>query len=119
MKTFLLCLIFSAPFILFAQPAKQKPGCLDSLNIATSFTPNGDTANDDFSIYFPCTPEKFEIHIYNRWGEEIFASESYTFRWDGKSAGGNYVSEGVYFYIVKFTYQQAEKQLTGNVTVLF
>jgi gliding motility-associated-like protein len=118
MKLLILSLLILTTTSLTAQTAEKTAGCLDSLYIPTEFTPNGDTANDDFAIYFPCEPEKFEIGIYNRWGEEIFTSDVHNFRWDGTYAKGQYVSAGVYFYVVKFTYLKEEKQLTGNVNVI-
>jgi len=69
---------------------------LDDL-FPNAFTPNGDMINDDFKIkgeYLDAiSHENFTIHIFNRWGKEVFTSNDPAFSWDG----GSYISE-VYLY---------------------
>jgi flagellar hook assembly protein FlgD len=38
------------------------------------------------------------MHIYNRWGEEVYYTEDPDINWDGKDQKGKEVSEGVYVY---------------------
>ena len=118
MKHLLLLIFICASSSLFAQYGTKTPGCLDSLKIPITFTPNGDSFDDAFEIYFPCAPEKFEIKIFNRWGNAIFTSKEYTFRWAGTDSSGSYASEGVYFYMLTFTYLDEEKTLQGNVHLM-
>ncbi|MDX2247763.1 MAG: gliding motility-associated C-terminal domain-containing protein [Bacteroidia bacterium] len=83
----------------------------------TAFTPNGDGHNDEFYIVMNSI-EFFEIQIFNRWGQLIFASNSPTFRWDG-SAGGIPVSEGAYVYKVNaVTYRGERIQRGGSITLI-
>ncbi len=54
-------------------------------------TPNGDDKNDKFEI--SNTSGRFDVEVYNRWGERIFKEKGYTNGWDL----GN-VSDGVYYF---------------------
>jgi gliding motility-associated-like protein len=54
-------------------------------------TPNGDDKNDRFEI--TNTSGRFDVEVYNRWGERIFKEKGYTNGWDL----GN-VSDGVYYF---------------------
>ena len=121
MKSFLLAFLLLGTTSLFAQSLDKTPGCLDSLHIMNSFTPNGDSVNDVFYIHFPCAPEKFKVAIFNRWGEELYTSEDFNFRWDGSySIKKNTMQAemGVYVYKVSFTYLGEEKTITGNLTLI-
>ena len=71
------------------------------------FSPNGDGVNDTFSynnleILYP----KFEIEIFNRYGNVIYKGTAATPRFDGTSnqsgLGNGKLPVGVYFYIFKF-----------------
>ncbi|MFK7968721.1 MAG: gliding motility-associated C-terminal domain-containing protein [Bacteroidia bacterium] len=88
-----------------------------SLHIPSAFTPNNDNVNDFFYIQsYGLTA--FSIRIYNRWGVEIFASESPDFRWDGTYQGDT-APEGVYVYQIITTSPTGRRETrTGTVTVL-
>jgi gliding motility-associated-like protein len=62
------------------------------------FSPNGDSANDNFQLVFSDGLQEFNIVILNRWGQIIREYDDPAFQWDGKDAAGNDVVEGVYFY---------------------
>jgi large repetitive protein len=71
------------------------------------FSPNGDGVNDTFSynnleILYP----KFEIEIFNRYGNVVYKGTATTPRFDGTSnqsgLGNGKLPVGVYFYIFKF-----------------
>ncbi len=74
--------------------------CKTEVSFPNIFTPNNDQQNDYYELIFTNSPEwisDFEMHIYNRWGEEIFVTKEQAGKWDGK-ADGTDVIEGVYFY---------------------
>ncbi|MBP7167118.1 MAG: PKD domain-containing protein [Bacteroidia bacterium] len=67
--------------------------------IPNSFSPNNDLKNDYFYISNSiCNFARIEI--YNRWGQEVYASDDQNFKWDGKHNGTN-LPEGVYLYLIK------------------
>ncbi len=61
------------------------------------FSPNQDGTNEQFIIETE-NVASIELIILNRWGNVMTTIESLDIGWDGKSAGGNEASEGVYFY---------------------
>ncbi|HSZ25427.1 MAG TPA: gliding motility-associated C-terminal domain-containing protein, partial [Cytophagaceae bacterium] len=76
--------------------------CLDTVSVnvnATHFfipnlvTPNGDQKNDKFEI--SNTSGRYDIEVYNRWGERVYQEKGYTNGWDL----GN-VSDGVYYFSI-------------------
>ena len=84
-------------------------GCTDSitrcLNIYTppsiyipnSFTPNEDGLNDVFKAYGVAITN-FEMRLFNRWGDELFFSNSFDKGWNGKSKNGYVCKQDVYVY---------------------
>jgi len=71
-----------------------------SFMIPNVITPNGDGQNDDFEIKGFSTGN-YSVSIYDRWGLEMFKSESAGTLWNGKDMQGDDVPSGVYYYIVK------------------
>jgi gliding motility-associated-like protein len=63
------------------------------------FTPNSDGVNEYFLPFEMSGIEKYELYIYNRWGQLLMASDNG--KWDGLFQGRP-AEEGVYFYKVKF-----------------
>lgn len=93
--------------------------------VPNSFTPNRDGRNDVFMPVFPasCDARKYEMHIYNRYGQRVFSSFSRDIGWDGTYyQGGKPADAGVYYYIVKITnrYRAGDKplQYTGSLTLI-
>lgn len=63
--------------------------CEPKVLTATAFTPNNDGKNDTFEIFTEYITD-FDLKIYNRWGEVIFASTSPDQKWDGNYRGEPY-----------------------------
>ncbi len=49
-----------------------------------SFTPNGDHTNDLFVPVVSCDYTLFDFRIFNRWGQEVFRSDSPAKAWNGQ-----------------------------------
>jgi gliding motility-associated-like protein len=77
--------------------------------VPSAFTPNGDGKNDNFFIGQTLMRD-LDFVVYNRWGREIFATNSIDFQWDGRDQQGNPVPEGVY------TYRLRSRDIDGRVT---
>ncbi|HCS19764.1 MAG TPA: hypothetical protein DIW47_04230 [Bacteroidetes bacterium] len=75
--------------------------------IPNAFSINKDGLNDYFSI-FMAEPKSFRINIYDRWGEEIFTSEQYDFKWDGTYRGTT-LPTGIYIYTLTILTQTGYK----------
>jgi len=101
---------------------------LNELKVPNVFTPNADDANQHFRPYIPEFPDRWlcndvwleaEVTIYNRWGNELHKSIC---AWDGKSANGQSMHEGTYYYLVDLKancYNRKEsRQIAGYVSLL-
>lgn len=53
----------------------------------TAFTPNADGRNDVFRLLSAYALERFELAIFNRWGQQVFYTENELEGWDGKIRG--------------------------------
>ena len=68
--------------------------------VPSAFTPNYDGKNDCFRVKYLGSIDDYSIHIYNRWGEQVFYSRDISACWDG-SYKGLKQPKGVYVYYIK------------------
>lgn len=84
----------------------ESTGCEDTTSVIIEvfselkannvITPNGDGIND-FLVFsnlhqFPGS----KLHIFNRWGENIYLDDNYQNNWDGR-----FMAEGTYYYVLE------------------
>ncbi len=86
-------------------------GCMDSITkyipveagirvfLPSAFTPNKNDLNDEYKPHYENVKEA-EFTIYNRWGEELFRTNSLEKGWDA-TYKGQHVIEGVYMCVVE------------------
>lgn len=97
------------------QPIYMSP--VTSLFVPNSFTPNGDGLNE---IWLPVVRDvrRYELLIFNRWGEVIFSTTDPLQGWDGKINSKKMETE-VYVYKIKFMDQQyIEHEKVGHFSLL-
>jgi gliding motility-associated-like protein len=82
--------------------------CACKFYVPTAFTPNGDGKNDVFVPKYQCLFSNYELKIYNRWGQLIFASENPSTGWDGNM---NNIQQPTGTYIWQMSYKD---NLTGK-----
>ena len=85
--------------------------------IPNTFTPDGNEFNQTFSMV-AANISKFELLIFDRWGELIYTMQDLNDYWDG-SYNGVPCQDGTYTW--KLTYwneSEEEFQLTGHVNLL-
>lgn len=74
----------------------------DELYVPTAFSPNAENQeNREFKAYANRVL-RFEMTVYNRWGEEVFATDDIRKGWDGTYKGENAPS-GLYTYTLRLT----------------
>lgn len=83
---------------------------VDDLTVPNVITPNGDGANDFFEIEFLGRYPPVALTVFNRWGKEVYFSESYAEDWNSPDQPG-----GVYYYLLDL---KDGRKLTGTVTVI-
>ncbi|MBO9699087.1 MAG: gliding motility-associated C-terminal domain-containing protein [Sporocytophaga sp.] len=94
--------------------------CPPRLFVGNAFSPDGDGINDRYVTY-SAHVDKFQLLIFNRWGEIIFESRNPEHHWDGI-----YREEpmpvGVYAWIITYEGDSEEfrgpYKLEGSVTVV-
>lgn len=98
--------------------------CPAYLFVPNAFSPDGDGINDFWK------PEgtrlnKYELHIYDRWGSIIFETNNIDTPWLGQCRGGEYyVEPGVYSYVIIYNVKNEagivtdDNRMKGNVTVI-
>ncbi|MEN8927413.1 MAG: gliding motility-associated C-terminal domain-containing protein [Flavobacteriales bacterium] len=113
------------------QVVTSAMGCKDSTTqeievrdlkifIPNSFTPNNDGLND---IFLPASEgfdtKKYDLQIYNRWGELIFSTVSSTNGWDG-TYQGQPVQLGSYVWKLRIKKLDSSlvKELQGQINVI-
>ncbi len=84
-----------------------------------SFTPNGDTKNDDFGPLGNITAiSNYHLQVYNRYGEIVFSSRDPFEKWNGfyKSKLN---SPGSFVWFVAYTYKgRLKRSEQGTVTII-
>lgn len=96
--------------------------CYCDLYFPNAITVNRDDLNETFGPQINCQYLlDYELFVYDRWGEQIFATTSSEERWDGKIVG-NDVPLGLHFFVVRYTgivngYPKKHEQY-GTITVL-
>jgi len=85
------------------------------IDAATAFTPNGDGANDFWTIGDMSLYPNVEVTIMGRWGRMIFNSIGYEDPWDGTYQGKE-LPMGSYFFIIDL--KEGSEPLTGSVTIM-
>ena len=96
-------------------------GDIEILRFPEVFTPNFDGINDVWKIknieYFPDN----ELIILNRWGNQVYYTQSYQNDWGGISSGGQPLNRGTYLYVLRVrTNRPGEKDkiIRDTVTIV-
>ena len=108
-------------------------GCVDSVThclvidkefvifVPNAFTPNGDGLND---LFFPLgegiDADKFEMFIFDRWGNLIYYTQRWGQGWDGKANGGSKIAqEDVYVWKINvYDFQGTKHSYIGHVSLI-
>lgn len=106
-----VCLLPSDPLWNFS--------CIGQLYVPNSFTPNGDNLNDVWQIETARFLYRYEVKVFNRWGEQIFHSQDISEPWMGNDQNGeHYVEDGIYSYVIVYSFSPGEiREKTGVITV--
>ncbi len=85
-----------------------------------AFSPNGDGNNDVFQLFGNLAGiKKFNIMIFDRWGEKVFEANEATFSWDGTYKNEK-LPPSVCVYVMKAVFLDGynEKIYKGSITIL-
>lgn len=92
--------------------------CPQYIYFPTGFTPNNDGLNDYFKPSIGGALIKYELQIYNRWGQLVFQTATKTVGWDGKLKG-LLQSSGTFVWQCKYQfYGKPEKMIKGSFMLI-
>lgn len=107
--------------------AKTDLGCTDrdsafvkvtNAIVPNAFSPNGDNKNDIFKIIWATEDVKVKtFSVYNRWGQNIFATQDLLQGWDG-TFRGEPCPIGAYYYIIVYTIDSEKFTMKGDLTLV-
>ncbi len=88
-----------------------------NIYIPNIFSPNGDGNNDVFIVYGTGLT-KFEMNVFDRWGEKLFVSKDQLVGWDG-TFKGELCKNDAYTYQIKYQALDGKTYTrTGHVTLM-
>ncbi len=109
-------------------------GCIDSISVRfdvlpeaalyvpNAFTPDGDGINEVFLVDgIGIDASRFQLDIFNRWGDLVFTTTDPSVGWVGNVNGGEYFApDGVYVYVINWAkYDQPDlEQVSGHITLI-
>ena len=110
--------------------ARNDLGCLDTASLRlevtpvyrvyapNAFSPNLDGINDVFTI-FPSRPlDQSRLHIYDRWGNLLFASAPEQLTWNGQ-ARNQRMDPGLFIWTVDWVdYWGDTRRVSGEVQIV-
>lgn len=89
----------------------------DNLFVPSAFSPNGDGRNDIFKVVNLTFQKLQEFRVFNRWGQELFATNDPRKGWDG-TWSGKPQDIGVYKYLIRVSIPDGTVQTyKGDVTL--
>ena len=82
------------------------------------FSPNGDGHNDFARLLGDiANVSNYELHIFHRWGQEVFVGNDVYKGWDGMH-NGKPAGQDTYCYYMKFRYLGKDKMMKGTLMLL-
>jgi gliding motility-associated-like protein len=87
-----------------------------SVPVHNMITPNGDGYNDKWDLSALPNIETADIHVFNRWGWEVYKSEAYKHDWQG-TFNNEPLPDGTYIYVIQFANPNQET-LKGALEIL-
>jgi gliding motility-associated-like protein len=92
--------------------------CTQYIYFPNSFTPNNDGLNDTFKPLIGGAMTKYELQIYNRWGQLVFRTTNKNEGWSGKLKGVQQ-DNGTFVWLCKYQfYGKPEKLIKGTVNII-
>jgi len=105
----------ATPFNFTVSDSTSSPCC--RFSYPGAFSPNNDGRNDRFKVISSSQPARFELHIYDRWGNKVFTSNDPQTGWDG-TWKGRPCSADVYFYRMYALCQGKAITQKGDLTLV-
>ena len=97
----------------------KLPPCIeDKIFVPNAFSPNNDGNNDLFKVRNIVPIDNFYFTVYDRWGQQVFATNDINEGWDGTFEGEQLSSTAFAWYCSGLCENGDEFFIKGNVTIL-
>jgi len=87
---------------------------VSDLFIPQGYSPNDDAVNDTWEITGMAAFPGSELRIFNRWGQEVYHSDSYANQWNGHARNGRPLPDDTYFYVLNLS---GDRTYNGHVII--
>lgn len=88
------------------------------LELPNAFSPNADGVNDIFKPLKKGNLVNYNFTIYNRWGQEVFKTTTFSEGWNGIYST-KLCEVGVYVFVIQYQFEGEKPEiLKGNVTLV-
>ncbi len=92
--------------------------CDSYINFPSAFSPNADGVNDVFRAKYSLDLVKYNLRIYNRWGELVFETSDVNEGWDG-TFNNKPQPLSVYVWYAEYSFRDGKKNSkAGNLTLV-
>jgi gliding motility-associated-like protein len=100
--------------------AVKEMMCGCNVMLPSAFSPNNDGLHDIFRPIVNCVLLQFRLMVYNRWGNEVYASTNAMYGWDGTILNGLKAEIGTYVWVLVYKGAETPEEIrkTGTVTLL-
>lgn len=97
--------------------------CPCPMFVPNAFSPNGDGNNDLLELFADCLFRDFDLKIFNRWGEMLYHAAGPEVSWDGRTANGEPLPNGVYVYAIDYSWEiypgfLRKEMATGTIAII-
>ena len=94
-----------------------EKACSSKIYFPNAFTPDGNGRNDRFKPTVQGQLLKYELLVFNRWGQVVFRTTSHLDGWDG-NLSGKIQSAGTYVWSCRYTFSGGEEQVQHGTLIL-
>ena len=86
--------------------------------IPNVFSPNGDSNNDEWTVFHSPNIQITECKIFNRWGEIVYNAKTAQPKWNG-TFNGIACAQGVYVYVIDYSNSTGTSKIkSGDLTLI-
>jgi gliding motility-associated-like protein len=85
--------------------------------VPSAFSPGNDQINNDYKVYGKDIVS-IDLHIFNRWGQEVFATTDKNKGWNGTFNGENLATDVFAYYIKIILINQKTVSKKGTITLM-
>jgi gliding motility-associated-like protein len=87
------------------------------ITLPNVLTPNQDGFNDTWTLESDAV-SNWQLQIFNRWGKPVYNNTGSKIVWTGTDNNGHALTDGTYFYLIKYIENKVSKTSKGQLTII-